>query len=119
MDLWRGGGKLTYRRLQVYIDQLPPESCTKTDVRDSLGAQQLAAMASVPDDDKYGSWSHLELLIAGLSDRLDWVIWAVLASQGGKPKEPTPMRRPGVGRSGRQRAVDTDRLLLLRNRGVA
>jgi hypothetical protein len=96
-DLWRGGGALTYRRLQVLLDHLPPESATMTALREEFTDDELSAMAKNAEPSGHGPWSHPDLLLAGISDRLDWVIWAIFAVQGGKGDRPTPMPRPGVG----------------------
>lgn len=44
----------------------------------------------------HGPWSHTDLLLGDVLDRLSWVIYAVYHSQGGKPKKPEPYPRPGV-----------------------
>lgn len=120
-DLWRGGGKLTYRRLQVFIDHLPSESATMTALRDSYTDAELAEISTEVDSTKLGPWSHVDLLLAGISDRLDWVVWSVFAAQGGKSKPPTPMRRPGVGAAPTRKhdEASLSRLRRLRNREVA
>ncbi len=97
--MWRPGGgasRLTYRRLQVLIDGLPPESLSKTAARDGLPEHELARLAKMPRRG-HGPWSHTDLLLGAIYDQLSWVIYAIPASQGGKPKKPVPLERPGVG----------------------
>ncbi len=97
-DLYRpdgGASRLTWRRLQVLIDALPPESATKTAVRDSTPADVVEALASHTPDG-HGPWSHTDLLLAVVADQLAWLTYAVYHSRGGKPKKPEPYPRPGV-----------------------
>jgi len=101
-DLWRPGGgrsKLTFRLLQDLIDHLPPESATKTAVRDAMPEEALLVAGRNPDA-SYGPWSRQDFLLAAIADRLSWVIYAVYRSCGGNPNEPTPYPRPGVSRKG-------------------
>lgn len=98
-DLWRRGGgasKMTYRLLGVLIDGLPGHSAYKTAVRDSLSDEQLAELAKEPRD-RHGVWSHTDLLIAALVDRIELLRRDVVAVNGGKVKgEFEPIPRPGV-----------------------
>lgn len=77
----------------MLIDALPGESATKTAIRDALDEDELAKVAG---RDGHGPWSRTDLLLATAIDLLKWVIFAVYAAQGGKPKEPEPLPRPGV-----------------------
>jgi hypothetical protein len=47
-DLFRAGTRLTWRRLGVLIEHLPPESATKTALRDELDDGTLSRLASAP-----------------------------------------------------------------------
>lgn len=117
-----GGGpsRLTFRLLQNLIDHLPPESATKTAVRDSLSEHQLAELGQRSGSKGHGPWAHRDMLLARISDQLDWVIYAQYASQGGKPEKPKPLPRPGVRSNVRAlRSQDFDRLHRLRNRQEA
>ena len=99
-DLFKPGGgpsHLTYRRLQVLIDHLPPESATKTAARDDLGEETLAKLAA-REPDGYGPWSYTDMRLAAVIDKLSWVVYAVYHSQGAKPTEPQQFPRPGVVR---------------------
>jgi len=98
-DLWRrGGGRsgLTPRLLRALIDGLPPESATKTAVRDDLGEAELAELAEKDQPSGHGPWSHTDLRIASLIDEVRWLRYAVYQSAGAKPKQPNPYPRPGV-----------------------
>lgn len=87
---------MTWRELGVLIDHLPSESATVTAIRDGMTPEQLAAL---PKPDGHGPWSRVEALLADVYDQLGWLIYAVAAANGGKPQEPKPMARPGVGSS--------------------
>jgi hypothetical protein len=97
-DLYRPGGgqsRLTYRLLGVLLDHLPGESAYKTAIRDALTDDDLTQIAKEPRRG-HGPWSSTDLLLASAIDHLKWVIYAVYAAQGGKPKQPDPLPRPGV-----------------------
>jgi hypothetical protein len=88
---------LTWRRLRVLLDGLPPESATKTAIRDGMSLEQ---WESLPTSQAWGAWSHTDHLMATVADRLAWVQWTLVAlkSEKGKaPKPPEPLPRPGVG----------------------
>lgn len=96
-DVWRPSGGLsglTWRRLRVLIDALPGESATKTETRDELSDAELADMSKAAKG--HGPWSRAEYLLAQVVDLLGWEIYAQYHSQGGTPKAPEPLRRPGV-----------------------
>jgi hypothetical protein len=103
-DLWRPGGgssRLTWRRLKVLIDRLPPESATKTAARDALTPQELDQLTKqAPDGD--GQWSHQELLTAALVDAVRQLIHVTVVANGGKSQPPKPLPRPGVGKRRRR-----------------
>lgn len=86
---------MTWRRLGVLLDGLPGESLYKTAVRDALGDEKLAELAKKPRDG-HGPWSHTDLLLASIVDRLGELTYVVMAIAGNKPKPPKPVPRPGV-----------------------
>lgn len=90
--MWRGG--LTWRRLGVLVAHLPPESATKTALREALTDEQ---QASLPAPVGHGPWSQVELLLALVADRLAILSW----QQGGDNSvpQPKPLPRPGVAAS--------------------
>jgi hypothetical protein len=89
---------LTWRRLALLIDRLPPESATKTAIRDAQGAVVLAQQAKSGEtgDDGWGSYSNTDMHLASLIDEIRWLRYAVYHAQGGKPKRPQQYPRPGV-----------------------
>lgn len=97
--MWRPAGgvsRLTWRRLRVLVDGLPPESLTKTAIRDGMSLQEWASRPDGPQ--AWGPWSHEAHLLAGIRDgiaSLTWVTQAQWAKQPGPRPELTP--RPGVG----------------------
>lgn len=88
-DLWRPGG-LTWRRLGLIIDRLPPESATKTALRDALTPEQLAG---IPESRTHGAWSRAEMLLARIGDNVAHLAWM---QTDGKTKPPEPLARPGI-----------------------
>lgn len=98
-DLWRpqgGQSRLTYRLLGVLIEHLPGESATKTAQRDQIPDETLAELAKQPPG-RHGPWSHLDLLVAALIDRVELLRRDTAALHGVKPPgrfEPVP--RPGI-----------------------
>jgi hypothetical protein len=104
-DLFRAGTRLTWRRLGVLIEHLPPESATKTALRDELDDGALSRLASAPRRG-HGPWSHVELLLAAVHDSIERLIYVQYQRAGAKNvKAPEPMARPGVG-GGKVRAIN-------------
>lgn len=71
---------------------------------------------ALPPAQAWGSWSHSELLLAQIVDRVAYVEWALVAvnSEKGKaPKVPQPIPRPGVGLP-LQAAADRERQEMVR-----
>ena len=91
---------MSWRRLRVLIQHLPPESATWTALRNSTDPAELAAQAEKGEPEK-GRWSQQEQLIATLVDairRLEWVLICDNTEKKTKrPDPPEPMRRPGAG----------------------
>ncbi len=91
---------MTWRRLRVLVDQLPPESATKSALRDAMSAEEWEQATERDAPAGWGAWSHEALLLAQVADRVAQVEWALIAvnSEKGKaPKAPAPIVRPGVG----------------------
>jgi hypothetical protein len=101
-DLWRPNGgatRLTWRRVGVLIERLPPESALKTAIRDAQGAVTLARQAASEDGDSdtgFGPYSNTDMHIAALIDEIRWLRHAIYHAQGAKPKKPHQYPRPGV-----------------------
>jgi hypothetical protein len=88
---------LSWRRLGVVIEHLPPESATKTALRDELDDNDLTRLANMPRRG-HGPWSHAELLLAAVHDSVERLIYVQYQRAGVKNlKAPEPLSRPGVG----------------------
>lgn len=92
-------GRLSWRRLRVLIQQLPPESATWTALRNGLSDEELAEQADKGEPEK-GRWSQLDLLTAALLDatrRVEYVlICANTEKKSQRPEAPKPTPRPGA-----------------------
>lgn len=90
---------MSWRRLRLLIEHLPPESATMTALRNQLDDEELAERAEHGDPEA-ARWSQLEQLTATLIDavrRVEYVL--VCANQDGKsqpPEPPEPIPRPGA-----------------------
>lgn len=102
--LWSAdpAARLSYPMVRAYIEHLPPESAFKTAVRDRMTSKDFED-ASPPEG--WGPWSRTDELLAVLIDRVAWLQYVSLSVAGGKPSEPEPIRRPGVGLSGREQRI--------------
>jgi hypothetical protein len=103
-DLWREGGgesRLSWRLLGNLVRHLPPESATKTALRNRMSDAEIAQAAKSADPSQ-GQWSQLEMLMASVSDKLSWLLHITLVAKGGKPKKPEPTPRPGVKAKGKK-----------------
>lgn len=117
-DLWRPGGGasgLTWRRLRVLVDGLPAESDVKTAYRDAMSDAELAELAK--EARGHGPWSATDYRIAAIRDDIHWLIFAVFAAAGGKPKQPDPTPRPGVPDKRRRATPKGVQYLLALQRG--
>lgn len=92
--LFRPGSSLSWRRLLVLIDHLPPEAALNTAIRNSVPEETLAESAG---DSAQARWSTMEGLTATLIDeirQLEWMYASAHSDQ--KLQKPQPIRRPGV-----------------------
>lgn len=84
---------MTWRRLRMLIERLPPESATMTALR-------LANPRPAGDDGPdpaTGRWSQSEVLLASAVDELRYLRHENRRMNGDKKsKPPEPIRRPGV-----------------------
>jgi|GEM_PF-2455522 len=98
-DLWRPGGgesRLTWRLLGNLVRHLPPESATKTALRNQMSEAELKRAAEEADP-SHGQWSQLEMLVAQLIDTVRWLVHITAVAHGGRRgKPPEPVPRPGV-----------------------
>ena len=90
---------MSWRRLRVLIQHLPPESATWTALRNGMSDDDLAAQADKGEPEK-GRWSQIEQLTASLLDatrRVEYVlICANTEKKSQRPEPPKPTRRPGA-----------------------
>lgn len=91
---------MSWRRLRVLIQHLPPESATWTALRNSLSPRELEEQAAKGEPEK-GRWSQQEQLLASVVDgirRLEWLLICINTDKKSKrPPAPEPLRRPGAG----------------------
>jgi hypothetical protein len=85
---------LSFRRLRILIEHLPPESATKTAIRNSIPVEQLTSGGAGRPD--LAPWSGTETLLAALKDEVTLLRMITVAANGGKPGEFTPTPRPGI-----------------------
>lgn len=88
-------GRLSLRRLRILIENLPPESATKTAIRNSIPEDALQATHSEHRPD-LAAWSGVEMLLAAIKDEIRISRSVAIAAAGGKPPEFTPTSRPGI-----------------------
>jgi hypothetical protein len=90
---------MSWRRLRVLIQHLPPESATWTALRNAMSPDELAGQAGGGEPEK-DRWSQQEQLLALVADRLarvEWVLWCVnIDKKSKRPDPPEPIRRPGA-----------------------
>ncbi|MBB1253168.1 hypothetical protein H3146_07260 [Streptomyces sp. OF3] len=90
---------MTWRRLRVLIQHLPPESHTMTALRNAMPAEELTEAQESGDATK-GRWSQAEQLLATIADRVAALehitVLAHSDGKGRKPEPPKPIPRPGV-----------------------
>lgn len=90
---------MSWRRLRVLIQHLPPESHTMTALRNAMSDEELAEQADKGEPEK-GRWSQAEQLLAVLADRLARVEYVLICANTEKKKDqpdpPEPLRRPGA-----------------------
>lgn len=88
-------GRLSLRRLRVLIEHLPPESATKTGLRNAIPVEELARSADEGRPD-LAPWSGTETLLAAVKDEIRLLRMVTVAANGGKAGEFTPTPRPGI-----------------------
>lgn len=114
---------MSWRRLRVLIQHLPPESHTMTALRNATPAEELG-QADESEPEK-APWSKEQMLLASVYDRLARVEHVLICANTDKKKWPTPpepLRRPGVVPGKTKPALtesSADRLFQLINGGAA
>lgn len=90
---------MSWRRLRVLIQHLPPESATLTALRNAMPEDDLAAQAENAEPEK-DRWSKLEHLVSLVADRVARVEYVLICANTDKktrrPDPPEPIRRPGA-----------------------
>lgn len=93
LDVHRG--RMSLRRLRVLIQHLPPESATKTALRNAAPEPDDKALAAEYRPDK-GAWSSEMMLLADIKDQLVLGRSVAIAAAGGSPPDFQPTPRPGI-----------------------
>lgn len=96
---------MTWRRFRNFLNRLPAESHYQTELRLSLPVETVDEVAKDRHPQE-AQWSHTDLLLADLDDRLQRLTNVVIALAGGDVPEFVPKARPGVpvaDKSGRRR----------------
>lgn len=117
---------MSWRRLRVIVEHLPPESHTMTALRNSLSDEELAEQAEKGDPEQ-GRWSQVEQLLALVADRIAQLQYVLICVNTEKkhqrPEVPKPIERPGSKPPKKKTAEMTDaaaeRLFQLINGGAA
>jgi hypothetical protein len=86
---------MSLRRLRVLIEHLPPESATKTALRNAVPLADLERLSEDARPD-LGQWSGAETLLAQVKDEVTLLRHVLVAANGGKPGEFSPTPRPGI-----------------------
>ncbi|WAT94867.1 hypothetical protein [Streptomyces nigrescens] len=116
---------MTWRRLRVIIQGLPPESRTMTALRNAMPEEDLDEQAEQGKPEE-GRWSQLEQLVAASCDRLARIEYVLICANTDKksqrPDRPEPMRRPGAAPRRKKSTLSdasTQKLFELINGGAA
>jgi hypothetical protein len=118
LDLYRPG-RLSWRKLLVLVEHLPPEAALNTAIRNLMPEDKLAENAGDPTK---APWSAAETLLASVIDEIRNLGWTYVQghSDSSIPK-PLPVPRPGV--TGRRRlkriSLENARKLDPRLRGLS
>jgi hypothetical protein len=102
----------------VLLEGLPPESLTKTAIRDGMSLEEWRAL---PQATAWGPWSHTDHLLALNADRqalVQWTLVAVNSEKGKAPKPPEPLPRPGIGAGPLAAAAAVERRQVIRSLAV-
>lgn len=116
---------MSWRRLRVILQHLPPESHTWTALRNAMTDEELAAQAEQGEPER-ARWSQMEQLLAVVADRVARVEYVLICANTDKkskrPEPPEPIRRPGakpVRPKAKLSEASADRLFQLLNGGAA
>lgn len=113
LDLYRSGGGISLRKVDVLVRHLPPESATVTAIRNTI-TPEIAEQQAQNSNPEQGPWSFMEMLLASLIDEIRNYKWMYLSAHSerdpGPPPEPMP--RPGVKVKQRRKLTDEQRRML-------
>jgi hypothetical protein len=113
------GSGLSWRRMLVLVNALPPESATMTAIRNDTPDEALDEMEMHPE---LAQWSGIEGLLALLVDEMRNLTWSFLQSRTEeKLPRPEPLPRPGLRSRprGRGRRLEDMQRLDPRLRGLS
>lgn len=79
----------------MLIEHLPPESATKTAIRNSIPMEELERATGDGRPD-LAPWSGTETMLARVLDEIRLLRMVTAAANGAKPGEFTPTPRPGI-----------------------
>lgn len=90
-----------------------------TAIRNSLPESELAKQGA-SSDPAQGRWSTLETLLAALIDEVRFGNWAFIqAHSEGNVARPSPIRRPGLARTGKVMTLEEAQMIDPRLRGLS
>ncbi|MFJ9694943.1 hypothetical protein [Kitasatospora sp. NPDC101183] len=79
----------------MLVEHLPPDSATKTAMRNALTAEDRERLSHGARPD-LAAWSGAELLLASVLDAIRAQTAVAIAAAGGTPTMPDPTPRPGI-----------------------
>lgn len=79
----------------MLIEHLPPESATKTAIRNAIPLEEMERTTDEGRPD-LAPWSGTETLLAAVKDEIRLLRITLLAVNGNKAPEFTPTPRPGI-----------------------
>ncbi|MGP3750892.1 hypothetical protein [Streptomyces sp. IBSNAI001] len=91
--MYRGG--ISIRTLRIWVERLPQESETKTEMRNAVPDDVMERAHSEYRPDR-APWSRVETILTELKDEMRLSRNVAIAAAGGKPPEFTPSPRPGI-----------------------
>jgi len=81
--------------LDVLVQHLPPESATKTALRDGMDEAEFDNVVAEPRKG-HGPWSNSDMLLASVYDAVQRLTHVQLMRAQVKATAPEPLPRPGV-----------------------
>jgi hypothetical protein len=110
---------LTWRKLLVLLEHLPPESALNTSMRNDAPEHELAIIGAGADPTR-AKWSALESMLAAVLDEIRMSNWAYAQAHSEKKiKRPEPVPRPGINRRGKVMRIEDAMKIDPRLRGLS